>query len=345
MNSRLTLEEKIKSVELYIKFGNSEQVRREWKNHLASEPPSRPTILSLVEKFQETGSVEDKSRSGRPRTAVSEESIKKVSEKLLECPKISIRVASLELGMSKDSFHRAAQEAGFRPYRPYTVIELSEDDFDRRDEFSSTFLALLEQNPGLLDKIIWSDESEFRLNGVVNRHNSCYWAQANPQEQMPVQHTSAGVMVWCAVTSTKIIGPYFFDGSVNADSYLMMLKEFLWPQVKYKRMYFQQDGAPAHYASSVRSWLNEKFPNRWIGRRGPIEWPARSPDLSPCDFFLWGYLKDKVYQEKSATIAQLRQRIYTACAEISAEMCSHVCQSMASRLERCRELVGKQLHD
>ncbi len=345
MNSRLTLKEKIKSVQLYIKYENSEQVRRDWKNHFASESPSRPAILSLVKKFQETGSVEDRPRSGRPRDAVSEDNIKKVAEKLAECPKISIRVAALELGMSKDSFHRAAQEAGFRPYRPYTVIELSEDDFDRRDEFCNTFLKMIEQNPGLLNKMIWSDESEFKLNGVINRHNCCYWAQANPHEQIPIQHTSAGVMVWCAVTLTKIIGPYFFDGSVNADSYLTMLKEFLWPQVKCKRMLFQQDGAPAHYALIVRDWLNEKFPDRWIGRRGPIEWPARSPDLSPCDFFLWGYLKDKVYQERPATIAQLRERISTACAEISAEMCMHVCQSMESRLKSCRELGGQQLHD
>ena len=110
-------------------------------------------------------------------------------------------------------------------------------------------------------------------------------------------------------------------------------------------MFFQHDGAPAHYALIVRDWLNEKFPDQLIGRRGPIEWPARSPDLSPCDFFLWGYLKDKVCQDRPATIAQLRERISTACAEISAKMCMHVCQSMEFRLERCRELGGQQLHD
>ena len=32
-----------------------------------------------------------------------------------------------------------------------------------------------------------------------------------------------------------------------------------------------------------------------MGRRGSHEWPARSPDLTPCDFFLWGWLKEQVY--------------------------------------------------
>ena len=39
------------------------------------------------------------------------------------------------------------------------------------------------------------------------------------------------------------------------------------------------------------------------------EWPARSPDLTPCDFFLWGYMKGKVFSTTPATIEELRERI------------------------------------
>ena len=51
---------------------------------------------------------------------------------------------------------------------------------------------------------------------------------------------------------------------------------------------FQQDGAHAHYAKDVRQRLDEKFPRRWIGSREPIEWPARSLDLTVPDFFSMG---------------------------------------------------------
>jgi hypothetical protein len=61
------------------------------------------------------------------------------------------------------------------------------------------------------------------------------------------------------------------------------------------RIWYQQDGAPPHYAVIVRRYLDEVFPNRWVGRRGQTEWPTRSPDLTPLDFYLWGYLKSKVY--------------------------------------------------
>ena len=67
----------------------------------------------------------------------------------------------------------------------------------------------------------------------------------------------------------------------------------LWPIVSKRDdcadLYFQQDGAPAHYAVSVRKWIDEHFPGRWISHRGAVEWPARSPNLTPLDFFLWEY--------------------------------------------------------
>ena len=62
---------------------------------------------------------------------------------------------------------------------------------------------------------------------------------------------------------------------------------------------FQQDGAPPHWKLSVRAYLNENLPGRWIGRAGNddsvlLKWPPRSSDLTPCDFFLWGYVKGLV---------------------------------------------------
>ena len=94
-----------------------------------------------------------------------------------------------------------------------------------------------------------------------------------------------GVTVWGGLTSDGLLGPFFFDDTVTATSYLNMLEDKVWPIVSRrpnaKEIIFQQDGAPPHFALIVRTWLDQHFPNRWMGRRGPIVWPARSPDLSP----------------------------------------------------------------
>ena len=133
-----------------------------------------------------------------------------------------------------------------------------------------------------------------------------------------------------------------FENNVNGESYVKILNEFIWPKVMRKRLTFHQVGASAHYATNVRCWLDDKFPNRWIGRRGPIVWPARSPDLTPCDFFLWGYLKNIVYKDRPATIEQLREPITQACAEILIEIIENACKRVSERFKRCIEENGKQ---
>ena len=80
-----------------------------------------------------------------------------------------------------------------------------------------------------------------------------------------------------------------------------------------KNFYFQQDGAPAHFALNVRELLDTEFPGRWIGRRGAIEWPPRLPDLTPMNFLLWGFIKDKVFARKLLTVEDIIQFIIEAC--------------------------------
>jgi len=66
-------------------------------------------------------------------------------------------------------------------------------------------------------------------------------------------------------------------------------------------MYFQHDRAPSHYTRHVMQHFNDTFPNRLIGRGSTINWPPRSPDLTPLDFCLWGLVKNEVYRKKVDT--------------------------------------------
>ena len=70
----------------------------------------------------------------------------------------------------------------------------------------------------------------------------------------------------------------------------------------------QHDGSPPHYTIRVREFLNESFPNRWLGR-GLVAWPPRSPDLTPLDYFLRGHMKTLVYETKIDSRDALRRRI------------------------------------
>jgi len=56
-------------------------------------------------------------------------------------------------------------------------------------------------------------------------------------------------------------------------------------------VYWQQDGAPPHWALNIRAYLNANFGQRWSGRGGPTSWPPRSPDLAPPDIFSLGLVE------------------------------------------------------
>jgi hypothetical protein len=87
---------------------------------------------------------------------------------------MSTRHMSSLLSISRTSIRRIYKDLGFKPYIPRLIHELNEYNFDRRIEFCEIFLSLLESQPDLVNRVIWSDEATFKVSGHVNRHNMIY---------------------------------------------------------------------------------------------------------------------------------------------------------------------------
>ena len=68
------------------------------------------------------------------------------------------------------------------------------------------------------------------------------------------------------------------------------------------------------------STLGFTFRNGWIGRDGPTPWPPRSPDITPLDFCLWGYVKDKVFSTPVPDITNWKARITDAFVTVTEDM-------------------------
>ena len=103
---------------------------------------------------------------------------------------------------------------------------------------------------------------------------------------------------------------------------------------------FQQDGAPPHWGLDCRRILDAAFPNKWYGRDSPTPWPPRSPDITPLDFFLWGYVKDKVFSTPVPDITNLKARITDAFAIITEDMLENTCREIDYRLDVLRATKG-----
>ncbi|GFU83700.1 DUF4817 domain-containing protein [Trichonephila clavipes] len=107
--------------------------------------------------------------------------------------------------------------------------------------------------------------------------------------------------------------------TVNGDRYRAMITNFFIPELNnhnVQELWFQQDGATCHTARATIDLLKDTFDDRLISRFGPVNWPPRSCDLTPIDYFLWGYVKSLVYADKPQTLDHLEDKIRRVIADI-----------------------------
>jgi len=348
-------EDKIEIIFLYGECGRNYRATARRFNEIYPERPiTCAYVYKLVTKFRETQSVKDRPRSGRPK--VDDVTEIEVIGRVNVDGVTSLRQLCNESNVPKSTIATILRRHKFHPYKMHIKQELTEDDFDRRIQFCEVMLEIIAGNDQFLKNICFS-ESTFSLNGFVNKHNVRCWSDSNPHI-LREGHTQRPekVNVWAGILGDHIIGPLFIDMTLTGNLYLELLTGTIDPLITnlvensrddegnlefdMDNIVFQQDGCPAHYARQVRTYLDEIYPNRWIGRRGPIEWPARSPDLASNDFFLWGYLKSVVYKTVCNDIEDLKARITTACKDISKQTFQNVRQEFYDRLFYCQEVNG-----
>lgn len=247
----------------------------------------------------------------------------------------------MQLHVPQPTVWRVLQTDHQHPYHFTPVQELLAADIVQRAQFCRDLLRRDEEDPDFLKAILWTDESQFTRDGVTNFHNLHAWEHENPHHKKPASFQRRfSVNVWAGIIENTFIGPVYLPPVINGENYLQFLNNAPFdddiPIGLRNRVVYQQDGAPAHFTLAVRQWLNERYPGRWIGRGGPIAWPPRSPDLTPLDFYVWGYLKAEVYQVPIDTREQLIERIESACEKIKENLRTfNMCTAIKRRLELC----------
>lgn len=346
--------QRTKIVELYFTTGSIVLAQRAFKRELRMRvAPSKSSILRYVERFREEGCVTPRKHMRTP-TVRTVETIAAISAAIQRSPNRSVRRLSSVTGVSCTSVHRIlTNDLHLFPYKIQTVQELKVQDVAQRLQFAETFLNMCEHDLSVIDNLYMSDEAHFHLSGYVNKQNCRFWAEDNPRQLHETPLHSQKVTVWCAISAQQIVGPYFFEEgaatvTVTAERYLRMLEDFFIPELRRRDValdgvWFQQDGATCHTARISMAFLREHFPNKLISRWGNVPWPPRSPDLSAPDFFLWGYLKSKVYSTRPATLNDLKVNIQQSIADIPANTLSSVMNNVLVRCRECRVMGGRHL--
>ncbi|GFW75234.1 uncharacterized protein TNCV_4188891 [Trichonephila clavipes] len=173
-------------------------------------------------------------------------------------------------------------------------LAIHQNDHQARRRFVEWAQNEIAAVPDFHKRILFSDEAHFWLNGYVNKQNCRIWSEANPQVYVETPLHPENLTVWCA----------------------------LWAE-----LWFQQDGATCHTARATIDLLKNTFGDRLISRFGPVNWPPRSCDLTPLDYFLWGYVKSLVYADKPQTLDHLEDNIRRVIADIRSQMLEKVIEN------------------
>lgn len=354
---RYTKEQRILIVKTHYKNGESvattvRKLRTILGHHHA---PNESTVRRLIKKFEESGSVADNKSPGRPRSGRSEANVALVRDSVTVSPKKSYRRRAQEMHMSSATMQRILKkDLHLHAYKVQLTQELKPADHGKRRQFCEWISRMEQENEGFAKRIIFSDEAHFHLNGFVNKQNCRIWGSENPRVIQEREMHPQRVTVWCGIWSGGLIGPFFFEDeegnavTVNGVRYRAMLSNFLWPrldEMNIENLWFQQDGATCHTSRDTIALLREKFPERLISLRGDQNYPPRSCDLTPCDFFLWGYTKSQVYENKPRNLAELKQEIRRVLGQLEVAMCDRVMVNFMDRVIACTASRGGHMAD
>lgn len=370
MEHRLTTEQRARLIELFYEHGRSGPATVNAYRRIYGRVEGRrgggictaKTVLKTVAKFRRHHSVADAPRAGRPKR--SEDEVGEVEMAMNEIAagtsdgQSSVRAISAITGIPRSSVHSIMRkDLQMFPYKIQMTQVLLPGDPPKRYEFCQDFLAQAQMDGNFLDSILFSDEAIISLNGHVNRQNFRIWSRENPHRVRERPLHPKQINMWMGFTSTFMIGPYFYgeydeEGelkpfNVNSQSYLRMITDYVVPALQQHgflgRAIIQQDGAPAHTAGIVREYLENQFgPERVISLGFPRIWPPRSPDLAPCDYYLWGHLKDLVYGTlpQPQTMEELCNLATRCSRQITQDQLRGAVNKLLFRAQKCLDNGG-----
>ncbi|XP_003748606.1 uncharacterized protein LOC100908051 [Galendromus occidentalis] len=267
-------------------------------------------------------------------------------------PEVSSREVAEQCHTDHSTVLSVFHKHNLRPFKTSKVQHLRLGDRTRRESFCRWLLEEHERCPAFSSKILWSDECNFSNRGFFNRKNTHYWSTEKTGNFKETNNqVRFSFNVWCGLLGSRIVGPFLYNGTLSGADYQRFLQNELvdllddFPLQLRREMIFMQDGAPAHNARDTMNILRNMFPGRVLATNGDIKWPARSPDLTPLDFYLWGKVKDEVYHVSNLpyeTEEDLKAKVTEVIRNINPGEVRTATRSVLRRCRLCLTQLGCQ---
>lgn len=304
------------------------------------------TVYSIIKRHNETGSVNDRFRSGRPLTSSKNLNIRKIKRIVKDDSQKSMRKIAKNLSIHERSVRRIIKNnLGYKSYKLCKGQFLTEKA--RKTRFMCAKKMLKSVKNLKCPSILFTDEKIFTIEKHHNHQNDRQLlpkGERNSQNSIIVthEHFPASVMVWGGIALNKKTPLVFVERGtkINAESYQDMLKNVLLPWAndvfKDEPWILQQDWAPSHSAKSTMKLCNELFPIVW----DRTTWPPYSPDLNPMDFSVWSILEQRACHNPHDSVESLKESLLKEWDNLTYQEINDIIANFQKRLQLCIQAKG-----
>lgn len=311
--------------------------------------PSKATIYRWYSDFQRgRDTLEDEPRSGRPIETVTEEKVAAVKRILKEDNRVTYQSMQHDLGISAHSLNTILNEklkvkklsARWIPHM------LTQEQKEARVSFCHLMLQKFDNGRSrLIENIVTGDETWLYQFEPERKCQSAQWVF--PNERSPTKcrrERSVGkIMIACFFSSSGSVANITLESqkTVTASWYTdVCMPQVLdaWtkkrPRSGTRRLLWHHDNASAHTAAQTLEFLRENQVQL-------LPHPPYSPDLAPCDYFLFPKIKDKLRGTRFSTMEEARDAFEGEIRGLSEIEWKNCFRNWFERMQKCISCRGE----
>lgn len=307
---------------------------------------SRAQVFLWHKKFKEgRESVEDEERAGRPVAVRTDENALRVRALIREDRRLTVRMLASEVGINRETVRQIiTNDFGMRKLCAKMVPKnLTTEQKQHRMDVAEDCLEQVENDPTLLDRVITGDESWFFQYDPETKRQSSQWLSPNAPRPKKARMSKSKVktMIITLFDSRGIVHKEFVPHgqTVNQHFYCEVLERLrkrvlrVRPEIA-NTWILHHDNAPCHTALKVSQYLTSKGIT-------VLPQPPYSPDMSPCDFFLFPKVKSVVKGTHFESIEEIQTSVTRVLKDIPVEEFQKCYQAWKNRWALCIAAQGE----
>ena len=309
---------------------------------------NRSSVFQWHKRFKEgRESLRDDERCGRSREVRTSEMIGQINDFMNRDRRVSIETLSAQFNVSVGAVHKIIrEELKMRKIcAKFVPRVLREDQRERRCNDSKEMVELINSDSQVLDALVTCDESWIYCYDPETKRQSSQWKHAgSPRPKKARQSKSTQkLMMIPFFDSMGIIYIHWVPTgiTVNKEYYIEVLREFR-KTFRRKRpelfesgqWHFHQDNAPVHKSILVTDYLTQ------MGIK-TVPHPPYSPDLAPCDFWLFPKLKENLRGNRYSTIEDMKEAVTRVLNTLTQEDFQGAFQKLLERYNKCIDVGGE----